>query len=57
MPASNRQPSMRAVFGGWHSPNLCVIKESKDKTSKTRTAATGGALGHIKICIWLYVKL
>jgi hypothetical protein len=35
---------MRAVSGGWHSPNLQTIKERKQTTSKTRTAAAGGAL-------------
>jgi len=36
---------MRAVSGGWHSLNLQALQEKKRKTSKTRKAAAGGALG------------
>jgi hypothetical protein len=36
--------AMRVVSGGWYSPNLQTIKERKTTTSKSRTAAAGGAL-------------
>jgi hypothetical protein len=35
---------MRVDFGGKHFPNLQMVEDRKHKTSKTRTAAAGGAL-------------
>jgi hypothetical protein len=43
MPAS----SMRVDFGSKHFPNLQMIWDRKHKSSKTRTAAAGGALAVI----------
>ena len=40
MPAA----SMRVDFGSKHFPNLQMVKDRKHKSSKTRTAAAGGAL-------------
>jgi hypothetical protein len=42
---------MRAIFGSEHSPNLQTVKERKQTTSKTRTAAACGALAEIFLFI------
>jgi len=43
MPAA----SMRVDLGSNHFPNLQMVGDRKHKSSKTRTAAAGGALGSI----------
>jgi len=40
MPAT----SMQVDFGSNHFPNLQMVEDRKQKSSKTRTAAAGGAL-------------
>jgi len=47
MPAA----SMRVDFGSEHFPNLQMVCDRKQKTSKTRTAAAGGAL-----CVMMDIK-
>jgi len=45
--ANKPAASMRGDFGSNHFPNLPMVKDRKHKSSKSRTAAAGGALGAI----------